>query len=334
MESTRLNWGFLSTAHINNALVKPLRISKRNRLLGVASRDLDKAQAAAARWNIPKAYGSYEAMLSDPEIDVIYNSLPNSLHAEWTIKAAQAGKHILCEKPLALTVEDVDAMASAARQAGVVLAEAFMYLHHPQTVQVKTWVDEGLIGDVQIMRGAFSYVQNRPNDVRLDPDLGGGSLWDVGCYPISYARYILGAEPEEVFGWQVIGSTGVDTTFSGQLRFLGGALAQFDCSFCSSERHTIEVIGNKAELQVPDPYKPGYYEHLILSHDDKVKRLGVKGQALYLGEVEDIASAILDGKAPRISLEFSRGNIAVINALIKSAQEDRPIKLLEVNQAK
>src|SRR5918996_321877 len=219
MANKVLNWGLLSTARINRALITPLRASKRNHLLAVASRTQESADRYAREWKIPRTHGSYEALLADPEIDVIYNSLPNHLHAEWTIKAVEAGKHVLCEKPLALSVEEVDAIQVASRKHGRVVAEAFMYRHHPQTLKVQEIVQSGALGDLRLIRGSFTYVLSGDGDVRLDPAMGGGSIWDVGCYPISYARMIAGAAPLEVFGWQVIGETGIDETFVGQMRF-------------------------------------------------------------------------------------------------------------------
>ena len=180
MSDRVLRWGLLGTAHINRAVIPPLRASKRNQLVVVASRTLERGRAYAKEWNIPRVT-SYDALLADPEIDVIYNSLPNSLHAEWTIKAAQAGKHVLCEKPLAVMVEQVDAMAVAARKHGVVVAEAFMYRHQPVILKVQELVRDGAIGELRLVRGSFTYLQSRPADVRLDPNLGGGSIWDVGC---------------------------------------------------------------------------------------------------------------------------------------------------------
>src|SRR5512133_1849587 len=209
----QLNWGVLSTARINRALIKPLTASKRTRLLAVASRSLSSAESYAREWKIPRAHGSYEALLADPEIDVIYNSLPNHLHAEWTIKALHAGKHVLCEKPIALTLAEVDAMTQAAKETGKVLAEAFMYRHHPQTLKAKEIVDSGALGELQLIRGAFTFTLTREGDIRSKKETGGGSIWDIGCYPISYARMIVGAEPVEVFGWQVTSAGGVDDSF-------------------------------------------------------------------------------------------------------------------------
>ncbi len=320
-----LNWGILSTARINRALIPPLRKSNRNRLLAVASRDSERAGAYAQEWDIPRFYGSYEELLADPEIDVVYNSLPNSLHADWTIKAAEAGKHVLCEKPLAVSVEEVDAVASAAKRCGVKVAEAFMYRHHAQTHKVKALVEEGAIGALQMVRGHFSFTVDHPGNVRLNPGLAGGSVWDVGCYPISYARYLVGEDPQEVFGWQVKEGAGVDELFMGQLRFANGVLAQFDCSLRSPNRGYMEAVGSGGWIRVPSPYKPEYDEKIILRRGAAPETVEIPGEDLYLGEVEDLASAILDGSPTRISLADSRGNVATIVALLQSAAEGRPV---------
>ena len=325
MATRILRWGLISTARINRAVIPPLRASARNQLVAVASRTSGQAQAYAKEWNIPRAFGSYEALLADPDIDVIYNSLPNSLHAEWTIKAVQAGKHVLCEKPIAVTVEQVDAMAAAAQKAGVVLAEAFMYRHHLQTLKVQELVESGAIGKLRLVHGSFTYNLTRPGDVRLDPALDGGSIWDVGCYPISYARCVIGAEPVEVFGWQVTGPTGVDVTFVGQMRFAGDVIARFDSSFRMPIRAHIEVVGSEGIINVPDPFKPERDDKILLTRNDETETIAIPDQMLYLGEVEDMADAILLGKAPRISLADSRGNVAAIVALLQSAREGRPV---------
>ena len=324
-KETNLRWGLLSTARINKALIEPLRHSDRNELVAVASRSSQNAEAYAKEWGIPRAHGSYEAFLADPDIDVIYNPLPNSLHTEWTIKAAHAGKHVLCEKPLALSVEDVDAMIEAANSTGVTITEAFMYRHHPQTLKVKELVEEGAIGDLQLIRGSFSFDLDWGADIRLEPDLGGGSIWDVGCYPISYARYIAGGEPEEVFGWQVSSALGVDLIFAGQMRFANGVLAQFDSSFRTPERTHIEITGSEGAITVPIPFTPKVNESVILQRGQDSETLKIAGEMLYLGEVEDLADAVLLGKPPLISLEHSRANVATINALLSSAKLGRPV---------
>jgi D-xylose 1-dehydrogenase (NADP+, D-xylono-1,5-lactone-forming) len=327
MPNKVLNWGLLSTARINRALIPALRASKRNQLVAVASRTQESADQYAREWKIPRAHGSYEAFLADPEIDVIYNPLPNHLHAEWTIKAMKAGKHVLCEKPLALSVEEVDAVQSAARQHGRVVAEAFMYRHHPQTLKVQELVNSDSLGTLKLIRGSFSYVLSREGDVRLDPAMGGGSLWDVGCYPVSYARSVVGANPLEVFGWQVTGPTGIDETFVGQMRFDQGVHAQFDSSFVIPFHTFMEIVGSEGTLNIPRPFKPGVDEKIYLIRGDKTETIKFKGEELYIGEVEDIADAILVGRESRISLEDSRANIGVLSALYESARSGKPISV-------
>lgn len=327
MTNKVLNWGLLSTARINRALIPPLRASKRNQLLAVASRTQESVDEYAREWKISRAYGSYEALLADREIDVIYNPLPNHLHAEWTIKAVEAGKHVLCEKPLALSVEEVDAVQSAARKHGRVVAEAFMYRHHPQTLQVQEMVKNGSLGEVKLVRGSFSFFLSREGDVRLDPAMGGGSIWDIGCYPISYTRSVLGENPLEVFGWQVTGPTGIDETFVGQMRFRNDVHAQFDCSFVVPLRWFMEIVGSEGILNIPSPFKPETDEKIYLTRGEKTETIKIKGQELYIGEVEDMADAILLGREQRVSLEDSRANVAVISALLESARVGQSVKL-------
>lgn len=327
MPNTILNWGLLSTARITKVLMPPLRASKRNRLLAVGSRSQQTADAFAKEKKIPRAYGSYEALLADPDIEVIYNPLPNHLHAEWTIKAVEAGKHVLCEKPLALSVEEVDAIESAARKHGRLVMEAFMYRHHPQTLKVQELVRSGSLGTVKLVHGSFSFMLSREGDVRLNPEWGGGSLWDVGCYPISYARSVLGENPLEVFGWQVTGPTGIDATFVGQMRFADDILMQFDSSFIIPVHAFMEIVGSEATLNIPNPFKPNENETIYLTRDGKTQAIKIKGQELYMGEVENMADAILLGKEPRISLADSRANVMTIISLLDSARTGKPVKV-------
>lgn len=327
MANKVLNWGLLSTARINRALIPPLQVSKRNHLLAVASRTQEAAANYAREHKISRAYGTYETLLADPEIDVIYNPLPNHLHAEWTIKAVEAGKHVLCEKPLALSVDEVDAMQAAARKHDRVVAEAFMYRHHAQTLKVQELVQNGSLGALKLIRGSFSFVLSREGDVRLDPAMGGGSIWDVGCYPISYTRTVVGAAPLEVFGWQVTGPTGIDETFIGQMRFDYDIHAQFDCSFAIPFHTFMEVVGSEGMLNIPNPFIPKTDEKIYLRRGEKTETIKIKGQELYLGEVEDLADAILLGRDPRISLDDSRANVAVISALLESARSGKAISI-------
>ena len=324
-----LNWGLLSTAHINHALIRPIRSSARSQLLAVASRNQPSAEAFARRNKIPRSYGSYEQLLADPEIDIVYNPLPNNLHAQWTINALRSGKHVLCEKPLALTLEDVDAVRLAARESGRLAVEAFMYRHHPQTLQVKQLVEDGAFGRLQLIKGSFTFMLDRPGNYRLVKEMGGGSLWDVGCYPVSYARFLTGAQPIEVFGRQVLGADGVDLSFFGMMRFPGDIFAQFDCGFASPFRASMEIIGSDATLNITVPFKPGRREKIYLTRGGRVETIKINGQDLYLGEVEDLCDAIQSGTTPRLSLEDSRATTAAILALLESANAGRPISNID-----
>lgn len=323
-----LRWGILGTARINRSIIPPLHASSRNEVAAVASRSRDRAEAFAEQWEIPTIHTSYEALLADPSIDVIYNPLPNHLHAEWTVKAAQAGKHVLCEKPIALTVAELDAVAEAAKQAGVVVTEAFMYRHQARTLKVKALVDDGHIGEVHVIRGAFTFTLGPQHKTRLDPAMGGGSLWDVGCYPVSYARFITGSEPQSVFAQQVVSDSGVDLTFTGQLRFPDGILAQFDSGFRSSFRMYMEIVGSTGTLFIPKAFKsePLSTIHIRRNFDSDIVTV-TDAEHLYLAEIEDLAEAILTGNTPRVSLAESRANTQTITALYASAQTNQPVHL-------
>jgi D-xylose 1-dehydrogenase (NADP+, D-xylono-1,5-lactone-forming) len=322
-----LRWGLLGTGRINRAVIPPIRSSKRSQLLAVASRTQERAISYAGEWGIPHRHPSYEALLQDLEIDVIYISLPNNLHAEWSIRAMKSGKNVLCEKPLTTSAVDVDELIEVARETGMVITEAYMYRHHPQTLLVKQMVDNGDIGKVQLIRGAFSYTNTRPSDPRFSPELGGGCLWDVGCYPIGYARYLLDHDPLEVYGNQITGPTGVDLFFAGQLHYPGGAVCQFESSFITEYKAEIEIIGEKGRITVPEPYKPGKMTRVIQKCSGKETICKVKGHDLYQGEITDLEDAILTDQPPRVSLIDSRGIIQTIEALYQSARSSKVITI-------
>jgi xylose dehydrogenase (NAD/NADP) len=323
-----LRWGLLGTARITRSIIPALRAAAGHELAAVASRSAEKAEAHAKQWQIPRAIASYEAMLADPDIDVVYIPLPNHLHAEWTIRAAEAGKHVLCEKPIALTVDEVDRVAAAATRAGVVVSEAFMYRHHPQTMMLKQLMGEGAIGELRYIRGSFTFTLNRPGDVRFDLTYGGGSLWDVGCYPVSLARVLAGMQPREVFGRAQHGSTGIDEMFAGQLIFTDKLQAQFDCGFAAPFRTEAELVGTTGSIRVTRPFKPGASETLVLSRGDDFEQIAIDNAGeLYVGEVEDMGKAILEGTPSRVTLADSRDNTAVLVALYESARLGKPVTL-------
>jgi len=322
----KLHWGLLSTAGINRAVIPPLKKSSRNRLVAIASRELAKAKAFAAKWEIEKAFGSYEELLADPDIDIIYNPLPNALHTEWTIKALEAGKHVLCEKPLATTTEEIEAIIAAVKRTGKIVEEGFMYRHSPQTLRVKELIDSGKIGKVVMMHGRFSFCLANEQDIRMDATLGGGSIWDLGCYPISYFRYLYGMEPDQVCGYKVDGKTGVDVTFSGEMHFPGNALAQFQCSFRSTpSRQSIEVFGEEGQIFISNPFLPSPKEEIMVMKDTGAEKIEIDCGDLYAGEVEDMADIILNHKLPRVSLDDSLNNTRVIINLLESARSGKTI---------
>ena len=325
----KLQWGLLSTARINRSVIPPIRASRRSALIAVASRKQSAADAYAEKWNIPSAHGSYEALIDDPDINAVYVSVPNHLHAEWAVKCAAAGKHVLCEKPLALSTADVDRMIAAAGEHRVVIAEAFMYRHHPQTLKVIEVLQQRVIGDLLIVKGTFTFSLTRPDDVRWSPEMGGGSIWDVGCYPISFTRLIAGVEPVEALGRQVLGSSGVDEVFAGQMRFSSGLLAQFESGFRSPFRTSMEIVGTSGTITLKKPFKPAGDNLIEIRHEDRIELIEAPSQELYAGEIEDMENAILDSKPQRISLEDSRANVALINAFLESARTGALVGLNE-----
>jgi xylose dehydrogenase (NAD/NADP) len=326
----KVRWGILSTANINHRLIPVIQRSKRGELIAVASRDQNRANAYAARWDIPHAFGSYESMLGSDLIDAVYISLPNHLHADWTVKSLEAGKHVLCEKPFAISLTEVDQMISASKTTDLVLAEAFMYRHHPQTKLVGDWLSQGRLGDVSLVRGIFNFKMESRKNIRLDPEMGGGSLWDIGVYPISMSQYVMGEPPEQVFGDQWIGDTGVDETFVGQLFYSQGRLAQISCSFRTPYYTFVEILGTEGTLTINRPFVGIDHERQIIFHpvhgDPEI--LAVPEKELYAGQIEDMHAAILDGTTTYISLEESRNHVRTVLALYDSAQRHEVVRLI------
>ncbi len=330
MTDRPLGWGLLGTARINRDLIPAIRAASRSRLVGVASRTADRCAAYAAEWQIDAAYPSYEAMLADPAIDVVYVPLPNHLHVEWTLRAIAAGKHVLCEKPLALRPQDVDRVAAAAQERARVVTEAFMYRHHPLTSHVVRLVVDGAIGTLRAVRATFTFPLSRAGDVRLVPEWGGGSAWDVVCYPVSYARLLAAEEPVAVTAQARIGETGIDLGLAGTMQFPGGVLATVDCGFDTHFRTYVEAAGTDGILAIDTPFKPGEHAALRLTRGDETTLIDVPGAPLYLGEVEDVERAVLDGAIPAMSLPDSRGNAAALGALLLAAREGRRVTVAEM----
>lgn len=316
--ASRTAWGFLSTARINRLVLDGARASDRVEVIAVASRDRSRAEAYAREHAIERAYGGYEALLEDPDVEAVYISLPNSLHVEWSIRALEAGKHVLCEKPLGRRAREVERAFDAADRAGRLLMEAFMYRHNPQTIRLKQLVAEGAVGRLRLVRSAFSFTVHEPRNVRLLAELDGGSLMDVGCYCVSGSRLLAG-EPERVYGEQVL-HRGVDVRFSGTMRFPGDVLAEFDSGLDLPFRDELEAIGDEGSLFLDDPWH--CRQPLIeLRRDGEVERIAVERANSYRLELENLSDAIRGEGEPLLGREDALGQARAIEALYRSAEE-------------
>ena len=326
-------WGLLGTARINRHLIPAMRAARRSRLVAVASREASRAAAYAQEWGVDVVHSSYDALLRDRHVDAVYIPLPNSLHVEWTLRALDAGKHVLCEKPLALAAEDVDRITAVARARGLVVAEGFMYRHEPLTARVIELLEQECVGTPVCINAGFTYMQTRDPDIRRDVGLGGGSLWDVGCYAVSIARLVAGAEPTSVVGLATTRSgddfaqgTSVDDTFAGVLRFSSGLIATVHSSFRAEYRGWLEVTGTAGVLRVGNPFRPGALEQIDVRRAGRWTRIDVDGSPLpFVRQIDDFVAAVLDAKAPALSLTDSRGNAAVLAALYASARTGRAV---------
>jgi len=317
-------WGLLSTARINDAFLAGVAEARESTVLAVASRDRARGERYAAERGIPRAYHSYEALLADPDIDAVYISLPNSMHLEWTRRALEAGKHVLCEKPLSRRTADVAAAFDLAEREGRLLMEAFMYRHHPQTARLADLVHSGAIGRVRMVRAAFSFNATDPADVRLSAALDGGSLMDVGCYCVSAARLLAG-EPELVSGAQVIGGEGVDVAFTGWMRFADDVLAHFDSGLVCDDRFDLEVVGDEASLYVPDPWHC-VTPRIELRRAHAIEIITIPEANAYGLEADNLAAAIGGDGSPLLGRADATGQARAIEALYASADSGAPVR--------
>ena len=310
-------WGILSTARINRLVLAGARKSERVAVVAVASRDGARAQAYAREQGIERAYGSYEALLADDAIEAVYISLPNSLHVEWSIRALEAGKHVLCEKPLTQSVADAKRAFDAAERAGRHLMEAFMYRHHPQTARLAQLVEENAVGELQRVRAAFSFTVENATNIRLLAELDGGALMDVGCYCVNGARLLAG-EPDQVHGEQVLGPAGVDVRFAGTMRFPGDVTAQFECGLDLPFRDELEVAGSDASLFLDDPWH--CRSPLIeLRRDGETEQIEIEPADSYQLELENLSDAIRGEGTPLLGRDDALGQARTIEALYRSA---------------
>jgi D-xylose 1-dehydrogenase (NADP+, D-xylono-1,5-lactone-forming) len=317
-------WGIISTADINRLVIPPAQESPAIDLVGVASRTQDRAEEYAAKWGIPRAYGSYEALLADAEIECVYISLPNTMHTEWSIRSVDAGKHVLCEKPFTRNPADVTRAWDAADRAGRVLSEAFMWRHNPQTKRLRALIDEGAIGEVRLIRAVFSYSLYDEDNIRLRTDVEGGALMDVGCYCVSGSRLAAGAEPVTAFGSARYGPTGTDWVFTGLLRFPGDVLATFDCGTALPNRDELEVIGSEGSLFLDDPWH-AKRPVIEVRRDDAVERIELEPVDSYRLELENVTAAAAGEAELLLGRDDALGQARALEALHRSATRGEPV---------
>ncbi|MFL5943199.1 MAG: Gfo/Idh/MocA family protein [Gaiellaceae bacterium] len=318
-----VTWGIVSTADINRKVIPGAHASGKVELVAVASRTQERADRYAREWDIPRAYGSYEALLADPDVEAVYISLPNTLHAEWSIKALEAGKHVLCEKPFSRHPEEVEASFDAAERSGRLLSEAFMYRHNPQTARLVELVRAGAVGELRLIRSAFSYGLYDPENIRLRTDVEGGALMDVGCYNVSGSR-LLGGEPERVWGEAWYGPSGTDWVFAGMLRFPGDVVATFDCGTALPNRDELEVIGSEGSLFLDDPWHC-VHPVIELRRADGSERIELEPVDSYRLELENLSDAIRGEAELLLGREDALGQARALEALHRSATTGAPV---------
>ncbi|WNR42951.1 Gfo/Idh/MocA family protein [Paenibacillus roseipurpureus] len=329
---TKLRWGILGSSMIARIAVIPaIQASETGIVRAVASRSEEKAKQTAEKFEIPFYYGSYEELLADPEIDAVYIPLPNHLHYEWTIRSAQAGKHILCEKPLALNSTQAGKMVAACEEAGVRLSEAFMYRFHPRIERIQEIIRSGEIGEIRAMHGSFTFNNAaKESDIRFHADWGGGGLYDVGCYPLSAARLILGQEPEAVTCHALFSPNhgDVDMMASGLVEFPGGVALTFDCGMWAEFRHTLEILGTKGRIVLPQAFLAGDTAHNFLVITGKEQREEQPDPCNpYLLEVDDFARNVAKLQTPRFPPQDAILNMRLLEACLRSARERKRIIL-------
>jgi predicted dehydrogenase len=336
MARDEIVWGILGTAKINDKVVMPMQSAPKCRVKGIASRSHEKAREAAAKYGLAVAYDSYEALLADPEIDAVYIPLPNHIHVEWTIKSVEAGKHVLCEKPIGLDAQQVERLIAARDRSGRYIQEAFMVRTHPQWLKVRTLIDEGTIGELRAVTGGFTYNNTNPRDIRNQSELGGGGLLDIGCYPITTSRFITRREPR-----RVVALMEQDPIF--EVDRLGSVLMDFDgvqaSFFYSTQTHNYQRMlfhGTRGRIEVEIPFNaPSDRPTRLLVSENTSAGVGTD-RWLELPECDQyavaaatFAEAILSGAPQAILLEDARANMRVIDAVLRSARSSAWERILE-----
>ena len=322
---SKVRWGVLGTAKIAVEKVIPaMQLGQHCWITGIASRSLENARTVAEKLGIAKAYGSYEELLSDPEIDAVYNPLPNHLHVEWSIKAIEAGKHVLCEKPIGLTSREGERLLEAAnRHPRLKVMEAFMYRHHPQWQRAKQLVDEGRVGELRTIQSFFSYYNRDPNNIRNQSEIGGGSLMDIGCYSISLSRFIFEAEPRRVFAViEYDTEFGVDRFASGIMDF-GKGTSTFTCSTQLVPFQRVNIFGTEGRVEIEIPFNAPPDRPCRMWHQsgNTVEEIVLEICDQYRIQGDLFSQAVLNDTAVPTPLEDAVANMKVIEALVESAKK-------------
>jgi predicted dehydrogenase len=320
-----VKWGIISTADINRKVIPGAHASPKVDLIAVASRDQARADAYATEWEIERAYGTYDALLADPDVEAVYISLPNTMHVEWSIKALEAGKHVLCEKPLSRHADQVESAFDTADRTGRLLSEAFMYRHNPQTTRAKELVESGAIGELRLIRSTFSYSLYDEDNIRLRTEVEGGALMDVGCYTVSGSR-LFGGEPERVYGEAWFGPSGTDWVFAGTLRFPGDVLALFDCGTAMPNRDELEAIGSEGSLFLDDPWHCNV-PVIELRRESGIERIELEPVDSYRLELENVSDAIRGEGELLLGREDAVGQALALEALHESATTGTSVEL-------
>jgi predicted dehydrogenase len=325
-----VRWGILGAAHIANRVVPAMHESGLARPVAIASRDLARAKLVAERLGISRAYGSYEELVADPDVEAVYNPLPNHLHVPWSIKAARAGKHVLCEKPIALSAREARELEAVRDETGVQIAEAFMVRTHPQWLEVERLVASGAIGPLRLVSGHFSYYRRDPDDIRSKPEWGGGALMDIGCYPIFIARWMFAAEPTDVVAMlERDPELGIDRLTSAMLRFPSGQ-ATFSCAAQLVHYQRVQLFGDRGRIEVEIPFNAPSDRPTRIFVDDGSQLGGGSARTIeipvadqYTLQADRFSEAVRGVGTVPVSLETAIGNMRVIDALFRSASSGR-----------
>jgi predicted dehydrogenase len=329
MTDKKVRWGIISTARIaETAFIPAVRETERGEIVAVASRSREKAEAFARKHHIPDAHGDYAELLARDDIDAVYNPLPNTMHLEWTRAAAAQGKHVFCEKPMAVYPEDAQKMIDACREAGVVLVDAFVFLCHPQTLKLRQLLDAGVIGQLLQMEAHMTFRLDRPSDnIRLNKDLGGGSMFDAGCYPITFSRFAMGSEPTAVQAQCFIDpELKIDLRTSLILSFNEHRTATIQTGFDARGGPGALLFGEKGHIEVPQPFHPKEQSQFTVHNSDGSETFTFDtGLKTFTPAIEQFHACVLDGASPLSPPEFALGTLRVIQAALESSASGRRV---------